>query len=114
MPGNCSPCISFHTGNRGRSFRGRNYLAGIPVNQVATSTFEETWANNVVDAYLQMKSDLGGADFTHVVVSRFSGVELIAGKKHSIPRVAGIATPVDSYSFTDRTIDSQRKRLPNH
>src|SRR5215212_12212177 len=28
VPANVAPCISFRTGSRGRSFRGRNYLIG--------------------------------------------------------------------------------------
>lgn len=111
VPNNCALAVSFRTALRGRSFRGRNYVAGLAEADVNRSHVDATLVLQVQDAYnafLTAVSDapVGG---TWVVVSRFSGVDS-AGRP--IPRGTGIATPVVSALVTDDVIDSQRRRLP--
>ena len=114
MPGNTAACISFHTGFRGRSFRGRNYLLGIDTGDVTINTLSTAYLDAYVGYYEAMNAACLAVGWTHVVVSRFSGTELVDGKRKSIPREEGLHTPVLSYSFTDNTVDSMRGRLPNH
>ena len=114
MANNVAPCISFKTANRGRSFRGRNYLLGIGVDQVSGNDLIPTIVTAYTDAYNGLIPIAGALDLTWVVVSRFSGFTVVDGKKVPTPRAAGLATPIINALFTDTTVDSQRNRLPNH
>jgi len=107
---NVALCVSFRTAFRGRSFRGRNYISGIPLTQlVDQNTVEVSYATSVHDAYNAINSALSvSADW--VVVSRFSGMG--GTPRRPIPRTAGVATLVTSVVIVDRTVDSMRRRLP--
>ena len=103
MSNNVAVCVSFRTANRGRSFRGRNYLAGIPVGAVAGNNLTTAFVNAINDAYGDLQGIVGAVGVTWVVVSRIS---------LGLPRAQGVATPVQAAFLTDTTVDSQRRRLP--
>jgi len=108
---NVTLAVSFRTASRGRSFRGRNYLIGIPLTQfTSTNVVDSAWVSSIIGAYIDLKTALNDADFAWVVVSRFSGVDLATGDP--IPREAGIATLVTNTVVVDNVVDSQRRRLP--
>lgn len=111
MPSNVSLAVSFRTGLRGRSFRGRNYVVGIGGTfQEGINELDEDFIANVATQYNNLLTDVFTGDFVWVVVSRFSGVDPDTHKP--IPRDAGVATPVVVALVVDNTIDSQRRRLP--
>jgi hypothetical protein len=111
LPGNCSVAVSFRSTTRGRSARGRNYVVGIPIEQMVTmSEVESAYATQVVTAYVDFKTAITAADWTWVIASRFSGVDPDTG--NPIPREEGVTFPVATILLVDRTIDSQRRRLP--
>jgi len=110
-PGNVAFCIKFTTASRGRSFRGRIYLPGIPIGYESTpgilnQSDADTLLEDVTGAIGQIEV---GTGLDHVVVSRYSGVDV---NGDPIPRTTGLATPVTGISYTDRNSDSQRRRLP--
>lgn len=110
-PNNVAPAISFHTANRGRSFRGRNYLSGIPSDHVVINRVQGTTIAALTAAYNALLGVATGNACTWVVVSRYSGIDPVT--KKPIPRAAGVATPIEVAVFTDTVVDSQRNRLPN-
>jgi len=109
-PGNVSLTISFRTGGRGRSMRGRNYIVGIPtsaessINEVSTA-YTLDW----ITVYEALKTALDDEGYTWVVASRFSGIGGTPPKP--IPREAGVMTPITSVVVVDTIFDSQRRRL---
>jgi len=112
MSGNVAACISFKTGSRGRSFQGRNYIAGLPITAVLLNIIDASVLLALQAAYEELlgwQSTLG-AD--HVVVSRFSGYTIVGAKKIPTPRTTGLATPVLTYKFTTDSVRTQRDRLP--
>jgi len=113
-PNNVALCITLRTAARGRSFRGRNYLMGISIDSVAGNEIVGGFMTAVVSAYEGLFAVATDQSCEWVVVSRYSGVELVDGKKKPIPREEGISTPITSVLFTDNIVDSQRNRLPNH
>ncbi len=111
MPSNVSLAVSFRTGLRGRSFRGRNYVVGIGGTfQEGINELDEDFITNVGVQYTNLLTDVFTGDFVWVVVSRFSGVDPDTHKP--VPRETGVATPVTNVVVVDNTIDSQRRRLP--
>jgi hypothetical protein len=106
---NVALAISFRTNTRGRSFRGRNYVVGIPKNQVGQSLVNPTQVAAYVAAYDLIRSGgmLPADDWG--VVSRFSGVDV---NGDPIPRTTGVFTIISAVLATDNTVDSQRRRLP--
>lgn len=110
MPNNVAYTISFKTGLSGRSFRGRNYIGGLPNTAITGNNIEAGTRTGLLDYYttLQALADSNGTPW--VVVSRFSGVDPVTGAP--IPRVTGVTTPILTVSTFDMTVDSQRRRLP--
>lgn len=109
MPGNVTMSVSFRTALRGRSFRGRNYVAGLTEDQVAGNIFISTLSASWKAAYEAIAAAIASTGWTWVVVSRFSGVDAVT--KEPIPRAAGVTTPVLSVIVVDDFVDSQRRRL---
>jgi hypothetical protein len=106
LPSNCTFCVSFRTEGRGRSSRGRNYVAGLAEGVVNGNVLEAATADGIVAAYtngILNNPDLGGL-FEWVVVSSVSDGD---------PRLSLLVQPVTSVVYADRVIDSQRRRLTN-
>jgi len=100
---NVALAITLLTSTRGRSFRGRNYILGVPISAKATANVvEETYAASLVSAYASLRADALVEGFEMVVASRYS---------LGAPRVAGVVTPVTNFRV-NLVLDSQRRRLP--
>jgi hypothetical protein len=104
LPNNVAACISFRSAGRGRSSRGRNYIAGQSEDSVDGNTLVAAAQAQFVAAYeLLMDAATFTDDWTWIVYSRFENGQ---------PRTEALIAPVDAVVFTDNTIDSQRRRLP--
>lgn len=93
------------TGLTGRSFRGRLYFVGLPatVVEAGTQTVSAVAANLIVAALNTLITSLAAAGHTLGVVSYMS---------NGAWRSEGLFTPVTGWVYTDRVLDSQRRRLP--
>jgi hypothetical protein len=109
MPTGTSGAISFRTAERGRSFRGRNYMLGLARSFVTGNQLTSGYVTAVESAYAALPAVASALSLVWVVASRFSGVNHTTGKP--IPRVTGIVTPVIAAVFADVFVDSQRRRL---
>jgi hypothetical protein len=104
MPSNVTLTVSFRTGLRGRSFRGRNYIVGVPQDQVVDiNHVQGTYAAAWIDAYSELLEGTFEEGQQWVIVSRF---------EDGSPRETGIASEVLTVTVVDDVIDSQRRRLP--
>lgn len=103
MPANVSLAVSFRTNQRGRSFRGRNYVIGLCEDQVVLNNIVPTVANEFGGAYQQLFGVANDNGYIWVVCSRFA---------NGAAREIGVVTPVSAVIVADGTIDSQRRRLP--
>jgi len=103
-PGGSCLAVSFRSAYGGRSYRGRNYVSGLPSERIVGNQVDAGYATALVTVYENLMSyiedDLPNA--VHVIVSRYTA---------GAPRVEGITTPVLTYLTTNRDIDSQRRRL---
>jgi len=97
--------MSFKTASRGRSFRGRNYIPGIPPAGLATPTeFSSAEVTAQTAAYHDLASVTSALGWTHVVLSRYHD---------GVQRLVGVATPVTDY--VGRTaVGTQRRRVIGH
>lgn len=102
MPGNVAFVVSLRTGLAGRSFRGRNYVAGIPDNVQTSNVVSQTFADNLINAY----SALVG---TQVLVPGI--LVIVSRQENKAPRTTGVTTNVQSVITVDLTLDTQRGRL---
>lgn len=110
LPSNATLTVSFRTNARGRSFRGRNYIVGLTEEVNTGNTVNTGYVTNVINAYEALLSGGGVlSDGVWSVVSRYSGVD---ADGDPIPRLAGVTTGIVAVVVVDRTIDSQRRRLP--
>ncbi len=103
MPGSVALCVSFRTNGRGRSARGRNYVAGMQEPTVAANLVDAGVVNGIVASYQTMLP--GGtlpAGWTWVVVSRYSG---------GVERSFALVSEITAVLVVDRVVDSQRGRL---
>lgn len=105
-PNNVAACISLRTAQRGRSFRGRNYLPGIPNAAIDLNTLNGTFTSNmtlIYNALVGPGTFLPGWQF--VIVSR---------QNAGLVRPAGLAVPVVSCGFTNNYVRSMRSREIGH
>lgn len=110
LPNNSSYVVTFNTLTRGRSGRGRNYIPGLTtVVQADANSVTDGFRTGLFDYFVQIKANSSEIGNTMVVVSRFSGVDA-EGKP--IPRTVGVTHPIISFTTFDKTLDSQRRRLP--
>lgn len=110
-PGNVTYTVSFRTAFRGRSFRGRNYICGVPISVVENINHVlATYRSGLVAAYTNLITTVDLGVYVWSAVSRFSGVD--PDTHVPIPREAGISTPITSATTVDDILDSQRRRLP--
>lgn len=93
--------VTFETGLRGRSFRGRNYVPGIPTDWQATpgSTNTSTLAPLLL-AYAALSDVEAATSSNHVVVSHFAD---------GAARSTGVTTVITAY-HADTPFDTQRRR----
>lgn len=104
-PNNVALVVSFKTANRGRSFRGRNYVFGLLAAQLASSTeWGTTIAGNVQTFYENMFSSLTAAGFTPSILSRF---------ENNVRRTTGVATAITQVTGKF-PIGTQRRRVEGH
>lgn len=105
VPNNCAAVVSFATGSRGRSFRGRNYVPAAPSAALQTTTlFYAAFATDLRDAYATLAAQLGIDGFDHVILSRF---------ENGVRRTTGVATRVTEY-IGRTAVGTQRRRVVGH
>ena len=99
---NVALCVTKRTASRGRNYRGRAYLSGIPSTQGSGSTgISSAWVANVLTAFSWLLTPANVASFTWTVLSYFL---------NKTPRSTGLSTPVTAIS-ADFLSDSMRRRL---
>lgn len=101
-PNNVAIVATQRTGFSGRSFRGRNYFAGVAAAEIADNFISSTYAGNVINDMNSLATRLSAGGFQLVVASY---------RANGAPRVTGVATPVSNFSM-DLRVDTQRRRLP--
>jgi len=104
-PGNVTLAVSFRSALGGRSYRGRNYIAGLPLDTIEGNQCSAIHCETIVGVYESLVPDFIADDLpdaVHVVVSRYH---------LNAPRAEGVATPIITYLVTNRDLDSQRRRL---
>lgn len=95
--------VKFGTDFIGRSYRGRNYVPGLPTADYNNSLLAPATVASIMDGYNALTGVLDGTGWEHVVVSRFSG---------GASRPSGVSTAVTSYTNTTTASRSQRRRNP--
>lgn len=102
MPLGTPLVMSFHTDQRGRSFRGRAYVSGSPASAVVSEVLADgTQVSNLVAAFATLLAFYQGIGFTPVVASQFH---------NKSARTSAVMTPILAVS-ADTAWDSQRRRL---
>lgn len=101
-PNHTAVAVTFRTIRTGRSYRGRNYVAGLPGSALLDEVHvSSAFASNIAAAYAELDTVETASDCTHVVASR---------QHNLVARVTGVVEPVIAYSC-DTSVDSMRRRL---
>lgn len=106
LPGNVTLAQKFATTKRGRSFRGRNFLAGVPNTALLSTDHNQvtgTFITNILNDWTELYAHLAAMTpvGTWVVCSKFSG---------GAPRTSAVLTPVVAVEINP-SLDSMRRRL---
>lgn len=103
-PLNGAMVVTFYTGGRGRSSRGRNYVTGFGEADVSTDTYTTQALLDAIElAYQNLQSLAAAQSWVHVIVQKYQdGVALTEGIPH----------PVVSYNVRSGLLGSQRRRIP--
>jgi len=100
LPGNVAGVVSLKTAYRGRSYRGRIYLSGIPESQVFGNDFLSSWVSGALDWATQLLG-LGSGFADLAVCSRWHD---------GVKRTVGVVTPVNMVTV-NANVDTQRRRM---
>lgn len=105
MPNECALCVSLRSSSRGRSARGRWFMAGIAREAMADdNNVNSGFATSVASVLATLVSNIETAGQALVIVSYVHD---------GVPRVGGpVYFPVTSVLVLDTVIDSQRRRKP--
>jgi hypothetical protein len=104
MPANSALVTSLRTANIGRSYRGRSYLGGLPIDsQVSVDAMDTGYAATVATGYIALVDALHSLGYALAVLSRIAG---------GVLRVAGLLTEIIAV-VTNTRIDTQRRRVNN-
>lgn len=104
MPNNVALVMSLRTGIRGRSYRGRVYVGGIPESNALGNNALAAYRDALVDRYddlLIFAVGIGIPDAQLVVLSYFA---------NGVVRASPVATPVSSVT-ADTRFDTMRRRM---
>lgn len=104
-PNNVAFVITHRTAARGKSFRGRSYIAGWTDSTVTGNYLGVAYADGLAASFNSMRTDLALDDIKFCVLSR---------RINGAWRENGVATPVTLSLYRDLALDSQRGRLPGH
>lgn len=97
-------CVSvkFASDLTGRSYRGRNYVSGIPSTAIDNNQITTTFRTALTNAYSDLNTYITLDQVVHVIASRFTNNQ---------PRTGGVTVLVQDYQIVDLNLDSQRRRL---
>lgn len=102
LPNNVTFCVSFRTGNRGRSGRGRNYMVGLYDGVTIGNTITSGYALQVVSAYSALDD---------VATDNSAAWGIVSYQHNGVVLTTGNFQPVTSVLNVDLNSDSQRRRL---
>lgn len=103
LPNASAFCTTFRTEKRGRSFTGRSFFGAIPENMANGSYVSDTYLNNVVACYENLRAAAATNGLPMVVASRMH---------NKVWRTVGEATIITQCVARDNIIDTQRRRTP--
>lgn len=101
VPNNAALVICFSSNARGRSSRGRNYIAGLAEGLKLNSAWLTGAYTPLLAAYEDMRVEAQSSAISHVVLSRITD---------GVPRTLGATFLVDQYSIKTPAVRSQRRR----
>lgn len=103
LPNNVALCVAGKTGFRGRSARGRWFVAGLTEQQVTGSRVSSATRAALVEQFAELRNQLIAQNMRPVVYSTTT-----LGN----PRPIGVVFPIQEWAIIDDVVDSQRRRLP--
>lgn len=102
VPNNVAACCTLRTALRGRSYRGRIYLAGNPTTDLQDQI---SWTTGALANFIVILQALNSA------ITALGAIWVVVSKFHNkVARVAGVPTAITAISV-DSFVDSQRRRL---
>lgn len=102
VPNNVSVVYKWITGYRGRSYRGRWYVAGLQQVHVNNNTVDGAYITSMTTALNKLHNTIPTTGMTMVICSRYH---------NKAPRALAVCTEVVGGNM-NATVDSQRRRLP--
>lgn len=109
--------LTHRTGLAGKSYRGRTFLCGIDSGAVPVPDSGEILASFMTNAVAAFTALIGvppaaDAEATLVVCSRY--YQPGGPGTPTVPRSAGVTTPITSFGYSTLNVDFQRRRAPGH
>lgn len=103
LPSNVAVAVKFASAIMGRSYRGRNFVGGIPETMVDNNDVEATFRANLAGAYSGLNTAVQeSVSAIHVVCSHYN---------NGAARALGVTVPVLSYSVRKSKVNTMRGRV---
>lgn len=104
-PGQLAYVVSWRSDGIGRNTRGRNYLFGLPLSQVRSSSWSGDAFDNVENMVSVMLAQYGPTGF-----SDLARLQVISKGPHSAPLATPQSFPI-THAIFDQSIKTNRKRV---
>lgn len=103
-PNNVAFVVKRLSAGRGKSSRGRVYVPGIARSSMPTvNNISSVLASALVSAWNTLGTLMSTGGYQPVIISKVSG---------GLPRVTALIQNIQTWAYTDLTVDAQRRRLP--
>lgn len=102
MPNSIAMVVELTTGIRGRSYRGRTFWPGVPVEKVTGDLFDSDWSASVAAAQATAATGIDVNAAVLVVVSRYTD---------GAARLTGVATPIEHFGYSSLLVKAKRDRV---
>jgi hypothetical protein len=109
--------ITSRTGLSGRNYRGRTFIIGLTEDNVNTSDRNQIASGATVglmDAFGALITAVPAADATCTLVVASKYYQPGGPLTPTVPRAAGVMTPITSFGYHNLFLDYQRRRAPAH
>jgi len=113
----CTKSFTARTGLAGKNYRGRMYAVGITTtsaNPPDVGTVLSAYAESMRLALDSLPAAVAAADANSALVVCSRYYQPGGPGTPTVPRAAGVTTPITSYGYADLNVDFQRRRAPGH
>lgn len=109
-PDNVTVAIKWQTARGGRSYRGRSYHIGLPLDSILGDKLGTAAAANFPTVYQALITGVSGASYTGTGATS-ANLAVVSKRQNKAWLSSAVVTPILTATLADTNLDSMRRRL---